>query len=328
MSAAWPGDSATVERWARSALRRAAVDDEIEVQGVDGIRVTADPDGLDLRELTADATGADLRVKVRRDASGTAGPATEPAEEGRENGVARSVRFAALPMRLQRIPVTADVRVEDLPIAWITYAGPAVPGVPESGYALEPDEGLGGARGTFRFAIAAEDAGPLITAVLRPLLREGGVRLGRVRVEVAGGEGDDIRISASAGVRWKLLHASARAGATIAVSPEGVVTLRELSLSSRNPAVKAVLLVARRHVQGYVGRTVDPSTAFSDGSSRVGFQDVRIGTGDELSIAGRFSAHPAAPSPQKATFTSSPPVVGLRERLVRAPGILVGKRRQ
>ncbi|WP_175984923.1 hypothetical protein [Microbacterium tenebrionis] len=290
MSAAWPGDSATVENWVRAVLRHSASVDEIAVRGLEGVRVTADLDGLDLRELTVDATRADLRITPNRDAAPGARPgdAVQPDELAREVGIARTVRFTALPMRIQKTPVTIDIRVEDLPLAWITYAEPTEPGLPESRYALAPDDERDGLRGTFRFAIAADDIGPLVTMVMRPLLREGGVRLGRVRIAVDGA-GDDIRISASAGLRWKLLFASARAEATVSVTHDGVVTVKALTLGSHNPAVKVALLFARRHVREVVGRTFDAGEMFNDEGSGIRLHDIRVGTGDELSVAGRFS---------------------------------------
>lgn len=290
MSAAWPGDSATVENWVRAVLRHSASVDEIAVQGLDGVRVTADLDGLDLRELTVDATRADLRITPNRDAAPGARPgdAVQPDELAREVGIARTVRFTALPMRIQKTPVTIDIRVEDLPLAWITYAEPTEPGLPESRYALAPDDERDGLRGTFRFAIAADDIGPLVTMVMRPLLREGGGRLGRVRIAVDGA-GDDIRISASAGLRWKLLFASARAEATVSVTHDGVVTVKALTLGSHNPAVKVALLFARRHVREVVGTTFDAGEMFNDEGSGIRLHDIRVGTGHELSVAGRFS---------------------------------------
>lgn len=57
MTTAWPGDSATVVRWVRSALRRAARDSgEVELKGLDDIEVAADLSGHDLEHLTLDAT--------------------------------------------------------------------------------------------------------------------------------------------------------------------------------------------------------------------------------------------------------------------------------
>ncbi|MEW1962540.1 hypothetical protein AB0269_08790 [Microbacterium sp. NPDC077644] len=291
MSAAWPGDSATVENWVRAVLRHSASADEIAVQGLDGVRVTADLDGLDLRELTVDATRADLRITANRGAAPGAPPdeVAEPDELAREVGIARTLRFTALPMRIQKTPVTIDVRVEDLPIAWITYAEPTEPGLSESRYALAPDDERDGLRGTFRFAIAADDIGPLVTMVMRPLLREGGVRLGRMRIAVDGAGGDDIRISASAGLRWKLLFASARVEATVSITQDGVVTVKALTLGSRNPAVKVALLFVRRHVREVVGRSFDAGEMFDDEGSGIRLHDVRVGTGHELSVAGRFS---------------------------------------
>ncbi|MGO1508042.1 MAG: hypothetical protein ACTHW5_08365, partial [Microbacterium sp.] len=63
MTTAWPGDSATVERWVRSTLLRAAQDsDEIDLKGLEGVKVTASLSGNDLDHLTLNATGTKLTL--------------------------------------------------------------------------------------------------------------------------------------------------------------------------------------------------------------------------------------------------------------------------
>jgi hypothetical protein len=292
MTVPWPGDSATVVRWVRSALRRAAHDSgELELKGLDDIEVAADLSGYDLDHLTLDATGTKLTLgwnspPVRPEAasSGT----SEPEIVAREPGVVKNFRFTARPMRIERSPLNVDVQAFDVPIIWLTAAEPAETGVPETAHAIAPGDDLDALRGTFHASIATKDLVPLIESVARPMLREGGVHLGRLRLDVAGDGTDGIRATAYAGVRWKLLMVSARAEARIEVTKDAVITVRDLALGSRNPLVKVALLFARTHVRAAIGQTIDVNEVIAEDGMDLRFHDVRVGTGEQISVEGRF----------------------------------------
>lgn len=297
MTTAWPGDSATVVRWVRSTLLHAAQDaGEIALNGLEEIEVTAVLTGNDLEHLTLDATGTTLTLDWNAPPTPadpvTNAPVTEAAPEpeviAREPGIVKSFRFSARPMRIERSPLTIDVRAFDMPIVWLTGAEPAEPGVPESAHTITPDDDLGALRGTFHASIATRDLVPLITSVAGRMLREGGIHLGRVRLEIGPDGADGIRVTAYAGVRWKLLMASARAEARIVVTRDAVLTVRDLRLGSRNLLVKAALLFARRPVREIIGKSIDLNESFADEGTDLRLHDVRVGTGEQLSVEGRF----------------------------------------
>lgn len=307
MTTTWPGDSATVVRWVRSTLRRAAQDSgEIALNGLEGIEVTASLTGYDLDHLTLDATGTKLTLGWNApplpidavantpvtNAPVTNAPVSEDSPEpdviSREPGIVRSFRFSARPMRIERSPLTIDVQAFDMPIVWLTAADPAEPGVPESAHSIVPDDDLGELRGTFHASIATKDLVPLIRSVARPMLSEGGIHLGRLRVEIVQDGADGIHVTAYAGVRWKLLMASARAEARIEVTKDAVITIRDLTLGSRNLLVKAALLFARKHVRTLIGRRIDLNESLTADGTSLRLHDVRVGIGEQLSVEGRF----------------------------------------
>ncbi|MCE7482903.1 MULTISPECIES: hypothetical protein [Microbacterium] len=304
MTSAWPGDSATVVRWVRSTLRRAAQDaGEVALKGLEDIEVSAALTGQDLDQLTLDATGTKLTIGwnappmptdpvTNTPAPNTPAPEDSPAPDiiSREPGMVRSFRFSARPMRIERSPLTIDVQAFDMPIVWLTAAEPAEPGVPESAHSIIPDDDLGELRGTFHASIAKKDLVPLIRSVARPMLSEGGIHLGRLRIEVVQDGADGIRVTAYTGVRWKLLLASARAEARIEVTKDAVITIRDLTLGSRNLLVKAALLFARKHVRTLIGRRIDLNESFTADGTNLRLRDVRVGTGERLSVEGRFSS--------------------------------------
>ncbi|MDQ0643006.1 hypothetical protein [Microbacterium murale] len=302
MTTAWPGDSATVVRWVRSTLRHTAGDSgEIDLKGLEDIEVTADVTGNDLDHLTIDATGTKLTLDWNAppmpagpatDAPARLDPVTDHATESeiilREPGIVKNFRFSARPMRIERSALTVDVQAFDIPVLWLTAAEPAEPGVPESAHTIVPDDDLDGLRGTFHVSIATKDLVPLIASVARPMLRGNGIHLGRLRLEIARDGSDGIRVAAYAGVRWKLVMASARAEARIDVTRDAVITVRDLTLGSRNLLVKAALLFARKHVRGMVGRQVDLNEMIAEEGTNLRLHDVCVGTGDRLSVEGRF----------------------------------------
>lgn len=294
MTAAWPGDSATVVAWVRDALTRMSTDGEVAIRGLDDIKVSADLNGTDLRQLTVDATG----VKLRIDASDTSPPAStrsesEPADPAepvlRETGIAENLRFFARPMRIQRTPVTFDLRLHDLPISWLTFAEPTDPDAPTSIHAIVPDDNAPTVRGTLHAAIRTTDIAPLVSSVMRPLLREGGVHLGRVRVDVTSETGDGIRFMAFVGMRWKLFAASARANGMIRVTRDAVITVEELTVGSRNPLVKVALMFARKHVRELIGQSVDLNAQLAEDGTTTRIHDLSVTTGDQLTVSARFS---------------------------------------
>lgn len=167
-------------------------------------------------------------------------------------------------------------------------ADPVEPDIPESVHAIIPDDDLDDLRGTFHTSIAMKDLVPLITSVARPMLREGGIHLSRLRLEVGRAGADGIRATAFAGVRWKLLLASARAEARIEVTKDAVITVRDLTLGSRNVFVKAALLFARKHVRAIVGQSIDLNEMIAREGSAIRIHDVRVSIGEQLSVEGQF----------------------------------------
>ncbi len=300
MTTPWPGDSATVVRWVRSSLRRAAQDGEVELKGVEDVQVTAALTGYDLEHLTLDATGTKLTLGWNpppQSLGPAAGESAEPAERAeqaepeivaREPGLVKDFRFFARPMRVERSPLTIDVRAFDIPILWLTAAEPAEPGVLESAHSIAPGDDLGDLHGSFHASIATKDLVPLIKSVAGPMLREGGIRLGRLQLEITQDGADGIRAAAYAGVRWKLLMASARAEARVGITKDAVITVRDLTLGSRNLLVKAALLFARKHVRALIGRRIDLNESLAADGTDLRLHDVGVSAGEQLSVEGRF----------------------------------------
>ncbi|PRB12055.1 hypothetical protein [Microbacterium sp. MYb62] len=296
----WPGDAATVTRWMRASLR--PDESEIEVRGLDDVRVSCELDGDDLEHLTLDASAVGLRVRAPKQGASVPSssvpsasvpsasvPSPTPAVLRRRTGTARRIRLTAQPVRVEGIPLVVDAQVHDAPIEWLVHAAPAVAGRPESRFGIEIAGDGAGMRGSFLASLAASDLTPLLTAVLRPALRAGGVRLRRLTVTVAPDGADGIRVDGAASVRWRVVPASARAMARIGVHPDGIVTVRDVQVSSGNPLIALALRTARKTIRAEIGRTHDLNESLGIGDSGPRLHDVRITVDDEITIAARLS---------------------------------------
>ncbi|MCK2023765.1 hypothetical protein KZC52_12575 [Microbacterium sp. kSW2-24] len=290
----WPGDSTTVERWMRDSLRPDP--SEFEIRGIDDVRISSTVDGDDLERLVVDGTGVALRLRVPKHDSApgasarpaaSAPPATPEIVE-RRRGTARTVRMLARPVEIEGIPLTIDVQLDDAPIEWQVSASPVVARRPESRYAIVLADDGEGMRGSFLASMAADDLTPLLTAILRPALKAGGARLRHLAVTAAQDGTDGIRIDAAAGVRWRLIGASARGRARIGVEPDGVVTVRDLRVGSRNPFVALALRAARKTIRAEIGRRHNLNESLTADGMRLRLHDLRVTVGDEIRVSARL----------------------------------------
>ncbi|QNA93807.1 MULTISPECIES: hypothetical protein [unclassified Microbacterium] len=286
----WPGDAATVTRWVRASLRPEEA--ELEVRGLADVRVSCEVAGDDLEHLTLDASDVELRVRAPKNGTASSAAATTPSETPavvhRRRGTARTLRVTARPVRIEGVPLTIDAQVHDTPVEWLVYAEPAVAGRPESRFGIEVVEEGAGMRGSLLASLGAADLTPLLTRVLRPAVQAGGMRLRRVRAHVAQDGADGIRVDVAAGVRWRVLPASARATVRVGLRPDGVITVRDIRVSSGNPVIALALRAARKPIRAEIGRSHDLNEILGLGSSAPRLHDVRVTIDDDITITARL----------------------------------------
>lgn len=289
--AAWPGDAATVERWLREELRANVVSgSELQLDGVDDIRITAQLDGTDLEHLLIDATGVNLTVQMQDDAQLAAAdalPAAVPEIISRTPGMLRTGRLIADPVMVQGFPVHVDATVSDAPVDWAEYADDREQGRPASRFGIEESPGPATSSGSFSVRIQAADIAPLLVAIARPMLATAGVRLRRLECTITVGQRQVVTVHALASARWKIFGVSARATASVQISPDAVVTVKRVRLSSSNPLVAIALFAVRSQVRASEGQRFDLNAEAGPVSPRV--HDLRVTAGDDVAIAGRFS---------------------------------------
>lgn len=285
----WPGDSLTVTRWVGASLRPDP--SEFEIHGIDDVRISCTVDGHDLDRLVVDASGVALDLGAPRpDRTPTASaPPTAPEIVERRRGTARTVRMLARPVEIAGIPLTVDARLDDAPIEWQVYASAAAEARPESRYGVVLADGGDGMRGSFLASMAAADLTPLLTAILRPALKAEGARLRHLTVTAAQDDTDGIRVDAVAAVRWRFIAASARGSARIGIEPDGVLTVRDLRVGSRNPFIALALRAARKTIRAEIGRRHDLNESLAADGVRPRLHDLRVTVDDEIRVSARLS---------------------------------------
>lgn len=281
----WPGDGEAVTRWIRAGLQ--PTDAEL-VRGLENVRISADVSEVTLEWLSIDASGVELSLLPVNDPVIESAPAPAvPEILQRRPGVIRTARLIADPVRIESIAVSIDAQINDVPVEWLVYAEPTIPDQPETIHGLDLADDGAGMRGTITASLRADDLSPLIASLARPLLHSNGIHLNRLKATITQDGADGIRIDAGAGIRWRLLGASARGSARVHVSPDGVITLRDLKVSSRNPLVMLALRAVRHSVREQIGKSFDlnEDLTSADGPR---LADLRVAADDELTVSARL----------------------------------------
>jgi len=76
--------------------------------------------------------------------------------------------------------------------------------------------------------------------------------------------------------------------ARIDIHPDGIVTVRDLRLSSGNPFVSIAVRAARRSLRAEIGRTYDLNDSVGAGAHSPRLHDVRVTVGDDITVAARL----------------------------------------
>lgn len=290
---AWPGDSATVERRLRHELFAEVADSpDMRVSGVADIRTTIDLDGTEITHLLIDATGVKLKVKPGAGATPRpqSKPDAAPAIIDRTSGMLRFARVCADPVTVQGYDVHLDATLQNVAFDWARYAAPVRADRPETSFGIADADDPGTPSGAFSARMHADEVGPLIESVARPLLTESGMRLRTLATTVTADADQNVTVDAVAAVRWKIFYATVRAHAELHVDPDAIITVKTVRLSSRNPLIGLGLRLMREELRQAQGRRIDLNAdAAADGASRtLRVHDVRIRVTQSIEVSGRI----------------------------------------
>ncbi|MEJ6553503.1 hypothetical protein B4U78_010780 [Microbacterium esteraromaticum] len=290
---AWPADSATVERRLRDELLTEIADSpDMRVSGIDDIRTTVDLDGTEITHLLIDATGVKLKMKPAPGATPRPQPDARPEPDviARTPGMLRFARITADPVNIQGYDVRIDATLHNVAFDWARYATPVRADRPATAFAIADADDPGTPSGAFSVRMRADDLGPMIESVARPLLKESGVRLRRLDTTVTADAEQNVAVDAVAGVRWKIFFATVRAHAEAHVDSDAILTVKTVRLSSRNPLIALALRLMREELREAEGRRIDLNAeAAADGASRtLRVHDLRVRVAQHIEVTGRI----------------------------------------
>ncbi|MFE6734879.1 hypothetical protein [Microbacterium sp. NPDC057650] len=277
---------------------RALIPADLAGSDLDRLRIDVQLDGDDIADLLVDATGVDIRLSdeafapdtdpapAHPDATET--PAPEPISS--TEGIARSIRFLASPAHLEGYPFVVDVQVHDAPLRWVRYAAPLEEGRPETVVSVDESvHGLSQATGSIELRMRTVDLGPLVQTLVSRALAAEGMKLRRLKVDVAA-HGEKVTISASGAIRWRILGASAHARVSLRVTPNGVITVQKIRLGSRNPLIAMALRLksVRDSVREAEGTSTDLGAELARDAGGPAFHDLCVRVDQQIRITGRL----------------------------------------
>lgn len=281
----WPGDARSIESWLRARmLSEIGADAGARVGGLDRVRFDVEASGTDIDRLLIDATGAKITLHAADPYSAPPPPPEAPAVIAKQEGMLRSARIIADPVKLQGCPIHLDLTVNDLPFSWVTYDAELTPGDPSSRHGIDESDSAGSPTGSLSGSMSVDDIGPLLTKVMRPLLSAEGVRLRRLALTVEDAGSERLVAQATVSARWRIFAARVRAELAVHVSPDAVFTVERLRLSTRNPLIALGLRLVRGELRALEGRTFDLNAS----AETIRIHDLRFTVDEHLTVTARI----------------------------------------
>lgn len=237
---------------------------------------TATMDGADVADLDIDLSGTVIADAADRDRS-----RLEPqgAVVSREDATVRRMRVLAQPLRVAGADVRLDAELEDVPIRWLETDANETAVEMRGGSDERP------VRGRLVVAVPEAQLAGAIRRVADAMLREHGVTIAALDLDVRSSGPRELQVVADAKVRKGFLSASVHGGATATVDDQMGLTLRGITVESGNPLVGALLAVARGRIHGFEGERIDLVRELPEG---IRVQDVRVDVGDEVVLEARL----------------------------------------
>ncbi|MCB7138090.1 hypothetical protein [Cellulosimicrobium marinum] len=281
----------------RGAVVDAVLDADAGATGLDRVTVDAALEGADVVALDVALTG--LAVHVARgetddrpapDATAPGAPApgtrTEDAwtasdGDRHEPGTVRRLQVDAHPLLVEDVPVDLTAHAEGLRFTWVETDDGRLGVLP-----VEPDAAHP-VTGDVRVAVPQDAVVEAARRLVGAELAAVGATLVSLDVTITSRGPRAVAVQAFARVRKGLLSASVHASLVADVDHRMVLTVREVGLTSRNPVIAALLVVARRHVDALRGRTVDLAAELPPGV-RLGDVHLDVGGTGTVTLTARF----------------------------------------
>ncbi|MFI9489668.1 hypothetical protein ACIG47_24980 [Promicromonospora sp. NPDC052451] len=280
-SAPRPADGADLAARIRAAL---AAELGGRVVGLERASITAELDGADVASADIDLTGVVVRLDAPQAAGGAAGPEAprwQPDVVRRESATLRRVRVDAHRLVVVDLPVDVTAELEGLRFDWVEGADGRV------GAQLVEPSGAHPVSGHARVSVDKDGLVATARGILAVVLLQQGVTLTALDVDLvsAGPRAATVRIDAAV-KKGVFLSARVQATASVSVSADMVLAVRDVQLASGNPLVAALLGTVRGRVEAATSKDIDLGAQLPEG---VRLADVRLDVGQELTLSARLA---------------------------------------
>ncbi|WP_125776594.1 hypothetical protein [Antribacter gilvus] len=255
-----------------------------EVIGLDRVRIDATMVGTGPDVATLDVDLSGVTVPLTGVPEGGGPPDDDdwtPQVVSRETGRVGRLRLDAHPVTVVDLPVDLGVELDGLPFAWVEGADGNV-GVE----AVEPTSDTP-VTGHARLAVPKDGLVATARGVLTVVLAQQGITLTDLDLDVVSEGPRAVRLRAKAAVKKGMfLAAGVTATASAAVDEDLVLVIGDVSLSSGNPLVAALLTVVRSRVEAVSNQRIDLAEHLPAG---VRVADVRLDVGRDLVLTARLA---------------------------------------
>ncbi len=234
-----------------------------------------------ISELRVDLSGQDLELvpEALQTVQGRVSSDVSQ-EKDRLPATLESAQLLASPVRIEGVPVELTVEAKAVPFNWITDRQGQV------SFGLAQD-GPGDMSGEFKLGVTKEALRVAVLEAASAAAQAKGFTLQDLDFDIRQ-SGNTFRIVGSARLRKSILTAQAEALATINYDPNTLrLTVDEVQLSSRNPAVAMLLQVMDSQLAPYRGKTIDLNEALSFTGQEIECLDITI-RGNDIRVWGKF----------------------------------------
>ncbi|RHA44549.1 hypothetical protein [Cellulomonas rhizosphaerae] len=254
-------------------VRRTVADQTGNQVDVSALQVRATLDGPEVPSLEIDLTG--IVVAGARKAPPAPAPITV---REREPGVVHRLSVDAHPVTVEGVRVDVRAEAEQVRFSWVEGT--------DGSLAVELVEPTADAPllGTLRIAAARTELVAAIRRLAEQAAASQGLKLTQLDVDLTSKGPRAVSVAARAQLRKGFLSATATGGANATIDDALVLTLSDVTATSGNPIVAAVLATARGRLQALEGRRIDLGAQLPPG---VRIVDLRLDVGPEVVLTAR-----------------------------------------
>ncbi|MDR0481652.1 MAG: hypothetical protein LBH13_00590 [Cellulomonadaceae bacterium] len=225
------------------------------VQGLNNVKATVTPNGAAIQSVAADLTGVTVGGLQT---VGTAQPwAPTPGTE--TQAVIPTVTAVANPITFDGVPVTAKINLTNVGATFGESADGNCGVVLKSPGASQP------LHGTIAVTAPAEKVAETVRAEMQAALKPTGIEITAFAATCTTKDPHTLAVAIKATLKESILSGEVDGATTVTVANGSQFTVGQVTLSSPNPLINAIVSVATPLISEYAGKTFDAAQYLPSG---------------------------------------------------------------